>query len=133
MAQPTNNDAHLAATCKRFDDLERWLLAAGRGITDNERDALAESVASDQAPMLDDMERLRATTLVGILARATTLLVYDDTVSPERLLASDCTNERLLGLLLRDLASMAGWDRSDKCRAGHDAPAMPMPSFARAA
>jgi hypothetical protein len=56
-----------------------------------------------QAPILDRLCTLRATTLEGYFARARTVLLEDLELHPAEMVELGSTNERLLGALLRDL------------------------------
>lgn len=107
-ARAPKPDGELIDVCQAFDTLERSYQDHGNAIgSDDLCDELASQTQADQSPLLDRACALRATTIDGVLARARTLFLYDATVRPERLLASDYVNERLLGALLRDLAEWA--------------------------
>lgn len=101
-------DAELVAVCARFDAIERHINSHYSGGSrkiedDEERDAVLAPFQEAQAPLLEHIVELRATTLDGFLARARTLALWDAQairqIGPENYL-----NERLLAALLRDMA-----------------------------
>ena len=107
-ASAPNPDGELIGVCHAFDTLERGFQDHGNAIGSGDLcDELASQTQAAQSPLLERACMLRATTIDGVLARVRTLFLYDATVRPERLLASDYANERLLGALLRDLAEWA--------------------------
>lgn len=113
-AARTESDGELIGHCEKFDALERRLKQHSDAHPDDDIcDEFAARIAESQRPFLDAACAYRATTIEGIYARARTLLLYDGycgAPTPDSLVSSEDVNERLLGVLLRDLADLANRD-----------------------
>jgi hypothetical protein len=109
-------DARLIALCAEFDRLERRIgdLFDGPGAIDDDaaRDAAVTPIFAQQAALLPEILTLRATTLEGLAARARTMMREDLELRPDEMVASEFVNERLLGVVLRDLVALAGAQRT---------------------
>ena len=108
-------DAELIAVCAAFDAAEarfRAIFDGPAAIADDEEAADAGAIERDQmSALLDRMNMLRATTTVGIQARAHTLALYngDWRFSFDRDSTTLSTiTARLLGYLMRDAAALGG-------------------------
>jgi len=108
---PASPDAELLAACAAFDALERQYVALYDGPDaiedDDECEAAARPIRLKQKPLLDKLTNLRATTLEGHLARIRSLVLEDQQLDIEELATSSYINQRLLGMVLRDLAEQA--------------------------
>ncbi len=100
-------DAELIAVCAEFDAIERHInshyAGGSRKIEDDEeRDAAIAPFQEAQAPLLERIIALRATTLDGFMARARTLALWDldamRQIGPGHYL-----EDRMLAALLRDM------------------------------
>ncbi len=90
-AEAPAGDAVLVALCRQHSLLERRLRAYGRSGAcpdDAAYDAMAERVREVQAPLLDALLPLRATTAEGLRARLRAVVLADAGMAPARLLAS---------------------------------------------
>ncbi len=101
------DDAELIAVCAEFDVIERHInshyAGGSRNIEDDEeRDAAIAPMEEAQAPLLERIIALRATTLDGFMARARTLALWDldamRQIGPGHYL-----EDRMLAALLRDM------------------------------
>jgi hypothetical protein len=105
-------DAELIRLCKEFDVLELQFIALHDGTDriedDEERGAFIDPILEAQESLLDQLCALRATTLQGLTPHFRTLMLEDQDLSAEQLLESPFMNQRLMGCLLRDLASVTG-------------------------
>lgn len=107
---PSSPDAELLAAHAAFDALERQFVTLHGELTEIEDQiALVDVIHRMQKPHLDKIVALKATTREGLRARIRTVLLQDTEVKPaETLATSPYVNERLLAVLLRDLAIDAG-------------------------
>jgi hypothetical protein len=115
-AATPNRDSRLIALCAEFDRLERRIgvLFDARDDTQGNDafDATIEPIYAQQAALLPEITVLRATTLEGLAARARTMMLEDLELRPDEMVASEFVNERLLGLVLRDLVELADAQRN---------------------
>ncbi|MDT8261994.1 hypothetical protein RQ832_01920 [Roseomonas sp. DSM 102946] len=99
-------DAELIRLCRAFDDLEGCIQAlyedgATPIVDDDERSVAIEPLRERQAPILDRICALRATTPEGVRARAWTLRKWDvDLMSDGH---QGDANDRLIRALILDL------------------------------
>ncbi len=100
-------DAALIAVCAEFDAIERHInshyAGGSRNIEDDdERDVAIAPFQEAQAPLLERIIALRATTPGGFMARARTLALWDQDamrhIGPGHYL-----EDRMLAALLRDM------------------------------
>jgi hypothetical protein len=107
-APDAHPDAELIAACREFEELERLRHSyRGSGKYDREEerkeDEFYAQIDSREAPLVDPICRLRATTEAGNTARARAL---SEIAITENLGGGECS-ERMLAALLRDLVSTA--------------------------
>jgi hypothetical protein len=104
-------DADLIATCAEFDALERQKLALYDGPNaisyDDEYERATRPICERQRLLLDKLTEMRATTLDGHLVRIRSMVLEDQEFDIEALVASTFINERLQGMVLRDLAEQS--------------------------
>ena len=108
VAQADHPDAELLAACAAFDELERAYIATNHGAAHGSPEDIAATAEQDrltaaQAPLVDRMVELRAVTHLGMVARASSLVLWDaELMKPDGEMAA-CTNGRLMQALVRDL------------------------------
>jgi len=104
-------DAALIAVCAEFDAIERHIVSHYAGGSrkiedDEERDVAIAPFQEAQAPLLERIIALRATTPDGFMARARTLALWDldamRQIGPGHYL-----EDRMLAALLRDMVGEA--------------------------
>lgn len=103
-------DAELLTLCQRFDGLQRQIMDLfddEDSMDDEVRERIIAGIDRQQAPILERMMAIKATTPAGITARVRTLAMWaPDAMEND---GPDCMwNERMLAALLRDLMAMVG-------------------------
>ena len=112
-------DGRLIALHAEFDRLQRQLhiLFAGPEPETVEADdafeAQAMAICDQQALILDELTTLHAISFAGLAARMRTLTLEGLHLDPAEMIASEYFNQRLLGLMLRDLVALADTGRAD--------------------
>lgn len=109
---PADLDAQLIAACLAFDALERCVDAfndpADPAYIENDdvRDRAAVPIEAEQAPLMERICLLRATTPQGKRARARSFLLWHKAIDPAVDAAAPHRpwNDRLVAAMLRDLS-----------------------------
>jgi hypothetical protein len=105
-------DAELITACREFEKLERLRLSY-RGSEkydpeeERKEDEAYAQISSQQAPLVEQLCRMRATTEAGHIARARSLLLWNRIGFDAAEDPTKYCSERMLAALLRDLVSTA--------------------------